>query len=92
MDDINDREPGRVTAIRLSQLLYIRNRTMPFILLAIIAVAAIVVSGMFAVHGPTVVTGESITTASAGLSMLSWLLVIAAIGLVGWWLHRRRKP
>ncbi len=65
---------------------------MPFILLAIIAVAAIVVSGMFAVHGPTVVTGESITTASAGLSMLSWLLVIAAIGLVGWWLHRRRKP
>ena len=65
---------------------------MPFILLAIIAVAAIVVSGMSAVHGPTVVTGESITTASAGLSMLSWLLVIAAIGLVGWWLHRRRKP
>ncbi len=65
---------------------------MPFILLAIIAVAAIVVSGMFAVHGPTVVTGESITTASAGLSMLSWLLVIAVIGLGGWWLHRRRKP
>ena len=29
---------------------------MPFILLAIIAVAAIVVSGMSAIHGPTIVT------------------------------------
>ena len=66
---------------------------MPFILLAIIAVAAIVVSGMSAVHGPTIVTGTAaITPASSGLPLAAWLLVIAVGGLSCWWLLRRRTP
>jgi len=68
---------------------------MPFILLAIIAVAAILVSGMSAVHGPTIVTtGPATITPAAsvdGCSLFVWLLVIAVIGVCGWWLLRRRK-
>ncbi len=68
---------------------------MPFILLAIVAVAAIVVSGMSAVHGPTVVTtGAAAITTGASTDLLSlwpWLMVIAAIGLCGWWLFRRLR-
>ena len=68
---------------------------MPFILLAIVAVAAIVVSGMSAVHGPTIVTtGRATVTPAAFTDLLSlwpWLMVIAAIGLCGWWLFRRRR-
>ncbi len=67
---------------------------MPFILLAIIAVAAIVVSGMSAAHGPTIVTTgtAAITPASSGLPLSAWLLVIAVGGLSCWWLLRRRTP
>ncbi len=68
---------------------------MPFILLAIIAVAAIVVSGMSAVHGPTIITtGPATVTPAAFTDLLSlwpWLMVIAAIGLCGWWIFRRRR-
>ncbi len=63
---------------------------MPFILLAIIAVAAILVSGMSAIHGPVVVAGPAII-APSGLPIAVWLLVIVVIGLGGWWLFRRRK-
>ena len=68
---------------------------MPFILLAIIAVAAIVVSGMSAVHGTTVITtGPAAITTGASTDLLSlwpWLVVIAVIGICGWWLFRKRR-
>ncbi|MEI8247387.1 MAG: hypothetical protein WCI51_16260 [Lentisphaerota bacterium] len=68
---------------------------MLFILMAIVAVAAIVVSGMSAVHGTTVITTgpATITPATSvdGCSLFVWLLVIAVIGLCGWWLFRRRR-
>ena len=68
---------------------------MPFILLAIVAVAAIVVSGMSAIHGPTIITTGPATITPAAfsdwLSLWTWILVIAVIGLCGWWLFRRRR-
>jgi len=68
---------------------------MPFILLAIVAVAAIVVSGMSAVHGPTVVTtGRAAITPAAFTDILSlwpWLLAVAVIGVCIWRLFRSRK-
>ena len=68
---------------------------MPFILLAIIAVAAIVVAGMSAVHGPLVMaTGPAnILPADSnfGLALLGWLLAIAVISLWIWWFFRRRR-
>jgi len=67
---------------------------MPFILLAIVAVAAIVVSGMSAIHGTTIVTtgAAAITPASSGLPLSAWLLVIAVGCLCCWWLLRKRTP
>ncbi|MFA6102984.1 MAG: hypothetical protein WCV67_06240 [Victivallaceae bacterium] len=67
---------------------------MPFILLSIIAVAAIVVAGMSAVHGPVIVTGPATiaqTAAVGGLPLTAWIIVFAVIGLCGWWLFRRRR-
>ncbi|MFA6102638.1 MAG: hypothetical protein WCV67_05940 [Victivallaceae bacterium] len=68
---------------------------MPFILLAIVAIAAILVAGISAVHGPTILTTGTATitpvNSGDGLSLLLWFLVIAVIGLFGWWLVRRRK-
>ena len=66
---------------------------MPFILLAIVAIAAIVVAGMSAVHGPTIVTTGPATITSSGNELLTWgwLLIIAVIIICGWWLFRRRK-
>ena len=68
---------------------------MAYILLSMIAVAAIVVSGMSAVHGPTIITtGPAAITPAASVDLLSlwpWLMVIAAIGLCGWWIFRRRR-
>ena len=67
---------------------------MPFILLAIIAVAAIVVAGMSAVHGPTIVTGPATIAQAAsvgGLSLTTWILIFAAISFCLWWLFRRRR-
>ena len=67
---------------------------MPFILLAIIAVAAIVVAGMSAVHGPAVMTGPATilpADSSYGMALFGWLLAIAVISLWIWWLFRRRR-
>lgn len=68
---------------------------MPFILLAIVAVAAILVAGISAVHGPTILTAGTATitpaTSGEGLSLLLWFLVIAVIGLCGWWMFRKRR-
>jgi len=68
---------------------------MPFILLAIIAVAAILVAGISAVHGPTILTAGTATitpvNSGDGLSLLLCFLVIAAICFCGWWLFRRRR-
>ena len=68
---------------------------MPFILLAIIAVAAILVAGLSAVHGPTILTTGTATitpvNSGDGLSLLLWFLVIAVIGLCGWGLFRKRR-
>ena len=69
---------------------------MSYALLAIVAVAAIIVAGMSAVHGPTIITtGPATITPAAsvdGGSLFVWLLVIVVIGLCGWWLFRRRTP
>ena len=68
---------------------------MPFILLAIIAVAAIVVSGMSAIHGPTIVTTGPAAIAPAAFtdwgSLWPWLLAVVVIGFCGWWMFRRRR-
>ncbi len=67
---------------------------MPFILLAIIAVAAILVSGMSAVHGPTIVTGPATMSTAAsveGLSITMWIIIFAAISVCGWWIFWRRR-
>ena len=67
---------------------------MPFILLAIIAVAAIVVAGMSAVHGPAVITGPATilpADSNYGMALLGWLLALAVISLWIWWLFRRRR-
>ena len=67
---------------------------MPFILLAIIAVAVIVVAGMSAVHGPSVMTGPATilpADSNYGLALLGWLLAIAVISLWIWWFFQRRR-
>ena len=68
---------------------------MPFILLAIVAVAAILVAGISAVHGPTILTtagAAAITPASGdGLLLWGWLLVIALIVLCIWLLFRKHR-
>ena len=67
---------------------------MPYILLSIIAVAALVVAGMSAVHGPAIITTGPAAIAPAFTdwgSLWPWLLAVAVIGLCGWWLFRRRR-
>ena len=67
---------------------------MPFILLAIIAVAAIVVAGMSAVHGPAVMTGSATilpADSNYGMALLGWLLALAIISLWIWWFFRMRR-
>jgi len=69
---------------------------MPFILLAIVAIAAILVAGISAVHGPTILTTAGTATITPvtsgdGLSLLLWGLVIAVICLCCWLLFRRRR-
>jgi hypothetical protein len=68
---------------------------MSYALLAIVSVAAIVVAGMSAVHGTTIVTGPATMSTAAsvgGLSLTTWILLFAAISFCGWWLLRRRIP
>ena len=68
---------------------------MPFILLAIIAVAAIVVAGMSAVHGPAVMATGPATILPAdsnfGMALFGLVLAIAVISLWVWWIFRRRR-
>jgi hypothetical protein len=67
---------------------------MPFILLAIVAVASILVAGVSSVHNPPVVVSSSgpvSTHGGDGFTIVTWVIVLGVFALCSWWLMRRQK-